>query len=249
MSYQPQLAPGQMPPEPETTPLGAPTGPQPATPTPLLDALIARNLAGIPAELRSSMTPLEGYPSLPNPDPNSSPPLYGEPPGEGYLYARDPETRQRAMVETNPDVCRDMLLRAMETAAQNALLPFNETDVEKQGRAALAFAQAYLLIDPSVDAEGVNVAHKAAVGAMGQMAVNAAQPQPQTAGAASATKRQLGGKTTVGTKGPTVGQHAEPLRIETSKAGEMLREMHQNAEAVLKGARGALPRPRPRVGA
>src|SRR5437870_4117969 len=148
------------------------------SPTALLDALIARNLEQVPAELRASLTPLEGYPSLPNPDPNSAPPLYGEPPGEGYLYARDPQTRQRAMVVTNVEVVRDMLLRAMETAAQNALLPFNEVDVEKQGRGALAFAQAYLLIDPSVDSEGVSVAHKAAVSAMGQMAVDAAKPQP-----------------------------------------------------------------------
>jgi hypothetical protein len=29
----------------------------------------------------------------------------------------------------------------------------------------------------------------------------------------------------------------------------MLSQMHQNAEAVLKGARGSLPRPRPRVNA
>lgn len=239
MSYQPQL-------EPETTPLGAPTGAQP-TPTPLLDALIARNLEQLPPEIANSATPLEGYPSLPNPDPNSSPPMYGEPPGEGYLYAHDPETRQRAMVQTNPDVVRDMLLRAMETAAQNALLPFNEVDVEKQGRAALALAQAYLLIDPSVDSEGVNVAHKAAVGAMAQMAQSAAQPQPQPVGGAATQPRAKG--STVVKKGPTVGGHAQPPHVLTSQAGQMLSEMHQNAEAVLKGARGSLPRPRPRVNA
>ena len=238
MSYQPQEP-------PETTPVGAPTGTQPTPPTALLDALIARNLAGVPAQLASSATPLEGYPSLPNPDPNSGPPLYGEPPGEGYLYAHDPETRQAAMVETNPEVVRDMLLRAMETAAQNALLPFNETDVEKQARAALAFAQSYLLIDPSVDSEGVNVAHKAAVGAMAQMAQSATQPQP--VGGAGA--RPKAGGSTVVKKGPTVGGHAQPPHVITSQAGQMLQEMHQNAEAVLKGSRGSLPRPRPRVNA
>jgi len=244
MSYQPQEP-------PETTPIGDPTGTQPqaAIPTPLLDALIARNLEQLPPAIASSATPLEGYPQLPNPDPNASPPMYGEPPGEGYLYARDPETRQAAMVETNPNVVRDMLLRAMETAAQNALLPFNETDVEKQARAALAFAQSYLLIDPSVDSEGVNVAHKAAVGAMAQMAQSATQPQP--VGGAGATPRQgarTGGSTVV-KKGPTVGGHAQPPHVITSQAGQMLQEMHQNAEAVLKGSRGSLPRPRPRVNA
>jgi hypothetical protein len=241
----------QAPPEQETTPIGAPTGPQ-ATPTPLLDALIARNLEQLPPAVASSATPLEGYPALPNPDPNAAPPLYGEPPGEGYLYAHDPETRQQAMVTTNADVVRDMLLRAMETAAQNALLPFSETDVEKQGRAALAFAQAYLLIDPSVDSEGVNVAHKAAVGAMAQMAQSAAQPQPApgaTANAkAGAGKPQAGGSS-VTKKGPTVGGHAAPHKVITSRAGQMLSEMHANAEQVLKGARGSLPRPRPRVNA
>src|SRR5215471_13750025 len=233
MSYQPQL-------EPETTPIGAPTGAQPQpTATPLLDALIARNLEQLPPEVANSATPLEGYPQLPNPDPNSSPPLNGEPPGEGYLYAHDPETRQRAMVATNPEVVRNMLLRAMETAAQNVLLPFNEVDVEKQGRAALALAQAYLLIDPSVDAEGVNVAHKAAVGAMAQMAQSAAQPQPApgaTANAkAGAGKPQAGGSS-VTKKGQTVGGHAEPHKVITSRAGQMLSEMHANAEEVLKGA-------------
>jgi hypothetical protein len=243
MSYQP-------PQEPETTPTGAPTGVQPTPPTPLLDALIARNLASVPAQLANSATPLEGYPQLPNPDPNSGPPLYGEPPGEGYLYAHDPQTRQEAMVTTTPEIVRDMCLRAMETAAQNALLPFSETDVEKQGRAALAFAQAYLLIDPTVDSEGVNVAHKAAVGAMAQMAQSSAQPAPGASAnaKAGAAKPQAGGSSVV-KKGPTVGGHAEPPHVITSKAGQMLSEMHQNAEAVLKGARGSLPRPRPRVNA
>lgn len=212
-------------------------------PTPLLDALIARNLQQLPPETKASATPLEGYPQLPNPDPNSAPPLYGEPPGEGYLYAKDPQTRQRAMVETDPEVVRDMLLRAMETAAQNSLLPFNEVDPEKLGRAALAFAQAYLLIDPSVDAEGVSVAHKGAVQAMGQMAVDAAKPQPAPGGGTS------GSGSSVTKKGRSVGGHAQPHRVITSKAGEMLQAMHQNAEDVLKGARGSLPRPRPRVNA
>jgi hypothetical protein len=246
MSYQP--------PPPETTPTSAPTGvqPSPAMATPLLDALIARNLAQLPAPVKSSATPLEGYPSLPNPDPNSAPPLYGEPPGEGYLYAREPETRQQALVTTTPEIVRDMLLRAMEVAASNSLLPFNETDAEKQGRAALAFAQAYLLIDPSVDSEGVNVAHKAAVGAMAQMAQSSAAPQPQPAGAAGTRPRGKGGSSgssSVTSKGPTVGGHAQPHRVLTSHAGKMLQEMHQNAEDVLKGARGSLPRPRPRVNA
>src|SRR5438477_466841 len=195
MSYQPpqQQAPAQEP-------------AYPALPTPLLDALIARNLEQMPAQMRESATPLEGFPQLPNPDPNSPPPLYGEPPGEGYLYARDPLTRQRAMVATDPEIVRDMLLRAMETAAQNALLPFNETDVEKQGRAALAFAQAYLLIDPSVDSEGVSVAHKGAVQAMGQIAVDAAKPQPAPAAPGGGAAK--GGPAV--TKARTVGGHASP---------------------------------------
>lgn len=243
MSYQPPNAPPQGTPPPQ---------PGAGIPTPLLDALIARNLENIPAQLRESATPLEGYPQLPNPDPNSAPPLYGEPPGEGYLYARDPGTRQRAMVATNPEIVRDMLLRAMETAAQNALLPFNETDAEKQGKAALAFAQAYLLIDPSVDSEGVSIAGKAAAQAMGQIAVNASQPPPPGGGAAAARgssgARGRGGST-VTSKEPTVGGHVAPPRVSGSAASQLLREMHQNVEDVLKGARGSLPRPRPRVNA
>jgi hypothetical protein len=216
---------------------------QPALPpTALLDALIARNLEGVPGDVASDATPLESFPELPNPDPNSAPPLYGEPPGEGYLYARDPEARTRAMVHTDPDVVRNMLLRVIETCAQNGLLPFGETDVEKQGRAALAFAQAYLLLDPAVDSEGVNVAHKAAVGAMAQIAQTAAQPPPAPA-------QSTGSGSTAVKKSPPTGGHGEPPHVLGSRASQMLSEMHQNAEQVLKGARGSRPLPRPRINA
>lgn len=222
-----------------------PAGPG-ASDTPLLDALMARGLgqAQQHGELESA-TPLEGYPQAPNPDPNSPPPLFGEPPGEGYLYARDPIFRQAAMVHTTPDIVRVMLLRAMEVAAQNSLLPFNEEGAMKNADAALKFAQAYLLIDPEVDAEGVPVAAKQALQATGQMAVDAGKPQPAVGGGAAVAGKPGEAHGTV-KKGPAVGGHAQPPRVVAGAAAEAIAAMHEHASELLKGARGSRPLPRPR---
>lgn len=237
MSYQPP----QLPPGPQS----GRKVPQHAPDTALLDALIARGLAGAQGSQELvSATPLEGYPQLPNPDPNSAPPLYGEPPGLGYLYARDPEFRQRALIKTNPEMVRAMILRAMEVVAQNTLLPFNEEGAAKNSEALLKMSQAYLLIDPSVDAQGVPVAGKMLAQAGGQIAVQAAKPA--TGGAGGGTPLSGSGAHGEVKKGPTVGGHAEPPRVVAGQAAQLLQKMHQNAEDVLKGARGSRPLPRPR---
>jgi hypothetical protein len=228
----------------------------PATDTALLDALMARGIGqAAPAQLVASGS-LEGYPQMPNPDPNSAPPLYGEPPGLGYLYAHDPEFRQMALVSTNPDIVRKMILRAMEVLAYNAMLPFNEEGAAKNADGLLRMAQAYLLIDPEVDAEGVPVAGKQTAAAAGRIATTLASPQP-TGGIVPGSpgkgnvKGAKGDGEAHGTpaKGPSIAGHAEPPRVTAGAAAKILQEMHLNAEAVLKGARGSRPLPRPRPSA
>lgn len=221
----------------------APAGGAQTVPTPLLDALIARGLDLQPAAGGAqSPTPLEGYPQLPNPDPNSAPPLYGEPPGLGYLYAREAEFRQAALVDTSPELVRKMILRSMEVVAQNVLLPFNEEGAAKNADALLRMAQAYLLIDPSVDAEGVPVAAKAMGQAQTQVvgAVARAEHAPPAQGgeAHGTVKRKV-----------TKSGHAEPPKVVPGAAGQALEKMHENLQQILAGDRGSKPLPRPRPSA
>lgn len=212
---------------------------QQQSPTALLDALIARGLGQEGAQQQLvSATPLEGYPQVPNPDPNSPPPLYGEPPGEGYLYARDPWFRQGALVHTDPDVVRLMLLRAMEVVAYNLMLPFNEEKAAGNADAALKLAQAYLLIDPAVDAEGVPVAVKAGLTAATAAAGHASQAavaQPTGAGAHGQVKQ-----------GKPVGSFNPPKRVLPGAAAQAVAALHEHASEVLQDVRGSRPRPKPR---
>ena len=227
--------------------------PAPNLGTALLDALMARGLSAAQSsnpEAVESATPLEGYPSLPNPDPNSPPPLYGEPPGEGYLYAKDPATRQAALVETTPDFVRKMILRSMEVVAQNTLLPFNEEGAAKNADAMLKMAQAYLLIDPAVDAEGVPVAGKAMAQAAGQIAVNSTNPANQQQEETGETADNKAGEAHGTVKaGAVVGGMHDPPRVVAGHAAEVLQGMHENLEELLKGARGSRPLPKPRPSA
>jgi hypothetical protein len=245
--------PGQLPVLPTQQQLVAPAG---ASDTPLLDAMIARGLVSAKQEnpqATESATPLEGYPQLPNPDPNSAPPLYGEPPGFGYLYAPDPETRHQSLVRTTPDFVREQILRAMEVIAYNVTLPFNEEGADKNADALLKMAQAYLLIDPSVDADGVPVAGKAMAQAGAQIAVQAGKPGAGPSDGSSSASQSSSSSSSSSSgahgsvsKGPTVGDHAEPARVLAGQAAQILQEMHANAETVLKGARASRPLPRPR---
>lgn len=225
--------------------IGAPAAPggvvegpdHPATSTALLDALIARGIAAMAQQPElESPTPLEGYPQLPDPNPNAAPPLYGEAPGEGYLYARAPQFRQLALVHTTPEVVRVMLLRFIETAANSASLPFNQEGAQKLMDAALKASQAYLLLDPEVDAEGVNVATRAALTAAGSA------PAPQQ-GAPAKADGQAHGTVKPGPS-PT-----SPPRVQPGPAGQAMAALHEHATDVLRGARPDRPLPQPRPGA
>lgn len=80
--------------------------------------------------------------------------LGGELPGAGYLYADDPAKRQEQLVKTTPDFVRANLLRAMEVLTFDLQLPFSEDKKADVGKAILECAQAYLLLDPTVDETG-----------------------------------------------------------------------------------------------
>ena len=204
---------------------GMPGSPQ----TALLDELLARN-----GQLSAS---------VPNADPNSPPPGWGELPGQGYAFVDDPEVRQRAELQTTPGMVRMALLRTMETAAQNARLPYSEQgDPAKSAELILKCAQSYLLIDPEVDATtGVPVVASALATAAGTMAVNEHQaehtPQQATSSAGVPLAKPKGGT--------TVGNHVEPPRIKTG-AMERLSALHEGLQKVLSGSRGDTPSPRPK---
>lgn len=219
---------------------------QAQSPTALLDALISRGLGEQGAQQQLvSATPLEGFPTLPNPDPNSAPPLYGEPPGEGYLYARDPWFRQAALVHTDPDVVRLMILRAMEVTAYNMMLPFSQEKVAGNADALLKAAQAYLLIDPSVDNEGVPVATKAGLTAATTAAGHASQAAVQPAQSSTTQPTGPGAHGQV-KRGKPVGGFTPPPRVLPGAAAQAVAEMHEHASELLQDVRGSRPRPKPR---
>lgn len=203
-------------------PAGAIGSPQ----TQLLDHLLAAN-----GQLGSG---------VPNADPNGPPSGWGELPGQDYAFISDPEARQRAELHTTPAMVRMALLRTMETAAQSIRMPFAEQgDQAKASDLILRCAQAYLLIDPEVDATtGVPIVAQALASAAGQMSVaehkgevEGAEPAPAVEG----VPRPKG----------TVGNHVPPPRVKTG-AMERLTAMHENLSKMLSSSRGDTPTPRPR---
>jgi hypothetical protein len=155
------------------------------------------------------------------PPEQESNPVYGELPGEGYLFSGDPEERQKQLVSTSPEFVRVAILRAIETCAMNAQLPYGEQSPKEYAQAALAFSQAYLLLDPSVDTEGVPVGAQ------------------ETAAAEAAAKFSFP---------VTKGGYREPPRVKPNPAENAIAEQHKEQSEELRGARGDRPRPQPRVG-
>jgi len=242
MSYQPETT------QPQAgAGQPAPTGP---IDTALLDALIAHGLAAAPPEWQQNQpqpeSALEAYPPQPQADPNAAPPLYGETPGEGYIYAHAPQQRQAAMVQTTPELVRDMLLRAIEVASQNALLPFSEQPPGQWGDLMLRAAQAYLLLDPSVDQNGVPVGAQAHEQAL----ANAGEPrhQAQTEQAQAAATQALAGAHQAFTQAQAVGAFKPPPRVAPNPAERKVEERNRGKTEVLRGVRADQPRPKPRVG-
>jgi hypothetical protein len=193
--------------------------------------------------------------------PEQPPPQYGELPGLGYLYANAPEERQQALVVTTPDFARASLLRAIETAAFASMLPFSENKPSEWGKAILEMAQAYLLLDPSVDSQGVPVGAQQQAQGQAQQEVTDLQGQHQQAAAhiagehaqetarvSEAAKAGVLQSPETFTRAPATGGHQEPPRVQPNRAEKAIEEANKPKTEVLKGARGDLPRPKPRVG-
>lgn len=155
--------------------------------------------------------------------------LGGDLPGEGFLNPDDPGENDPRPVPT-PDVVRDELLRASRTMAIALQLPYSEEKKADLGHAMLAAAQAYLLLDPTLDAEGVQ---QIGEGSAPEHAAEVAQKFPApTAEGGEAAKRK------------TVNHP----RVQPNSAEKRLDTRTKSMQADIKGARGQAPRPRPRAG-
>lgn len=153
--------------------------------------------------------------------------LGGDLPGEGFLF---PDPEHAAEPRTTPTVeqVRDELLRAMQNSAIALQLPYSEDKKADLGHALLTAAQAYLLIDPSLDTEGVPVEGPGSK-AHAQAAAQAAFPPPAAPG--QPQHRVV--------KTPRAKPNAAEGRLDTRT---------QALQKDLQGSRGQTPRPRPRIG-
>lgn len=175
--------------------------------------------------------------------PEQPSPLSGEVPGENYLYAGAPEERQQNLVTTTPEVVRDALLRAIETSAQNAMLPFSENKPSEWGHAALQFAQAYLLLDPEVDNEGIPVGPKIAAEAEEGHREHTLNAHADAAAGHLETRANA-----PFTKKADESGHKEPPRRNLPAAAKRVKEKNKPKSEVLRGAKASRPLPQPRVG-
>lgn len=143
------------------------------------------------------------------------------------------------VIETTPEIVRMRLLRAIEICAKDTVLSaMDEAGAADLGSAALRFAQAYLLLDPLVDSEGIPVAGKAIVDAMASTGQSHAEPQqPEPAGEDGQAH------------GNVKKKPGQPPKVLPGDAAQHLAEMHPHMEDALKGARGSRPLPKPRPSA
>lgn len=84
--------------------------------------------------------------------------LGGDLPGEGFLF---PDGKQEPRTVPDIEEVRNEALRAIKNMAIALQLPYGEDKKADVGRALLACAQSYLLLDPGLDAEGVSVEGRA----------------------------------------------------------------------------------------
>lgn len=151
--------------------------------------------------------------------------LGGEIPGEGYLQPQAPDKLPEP-IATTPDRVRGRLLRAIETCASSVAMPFGSDKKSDLGKAILEMAQSYLLLDPSLDENGIPVEGPGSI-AHASAAAQAAFPAP---GEGAARK--------------TVSHP----KAEPNAAEEELNARTKPMQKDLAGARGQTPRPTPHVG-
>lgn len=148
--------------------------------------------------------------------------LGGELPGTGYLFPR-PDDAARAPAPS-ADKVREELLRALQVCAKDVQLPFGQEKKESAAKSILAMSQAFLLLDPSLDEEGLP----------------AEGPGSKASAAAAAAAEH-------GVPGDNKKTVTHP-RVEPNAAEERLDQRTQSMQDDLRGARGQTPRPRPRAG-
>jgi len=116
--------------------------------------------------------------------------LGGELPGAGYLYPDDPAKRQQQLIKTTPQFVRDNLLRSIEVMSFALQLPFGEEKLADIGKAILEAAQAYLLLDPTVDENGIPVEGEGSLAHAQAKAVHQFPPRVQPNAAEEAIKEK-----------------------------------------------------------
>jgi len=85
--------------------------------------------------------------------------LGGDLPGEGFLFPDGTPGDPRSAPTV--DDTRTELLRAVKVMATALQLPYGEDKKADLGHALLACSQSYLLLDPSLDEEGVSIEGRA----------------------------------------------------------------------------------------
>lgn len=144
----------------------------------------------------------------------------GDLPGEGFLNP-DAPGQDEPRFTPSPQEVRDELLRALRVMALSLQLPYSEEKKADVGHALLAAGQAYLLIDPTLDQEGLP-AEGPGSKAHSQASASAEFPPP------------------------ALNTVTHP-KAKPNAAEEALNKRTKAMQADIKGARGQSPRPRPRV--
>lgn len=112
------------------------------------------------------------------PQPQRQPPPGIPAEGISFMGPEEQDAFKADAEKASANGVRAQLLRAMEVCAQNATMPLSSKSPKEYSQAALQFAQAFLLIDPSVDAEGVPLEHHVELNAAAQKI--AAENKPKT---------------------------------------------------------------------
>jgi len=160
--------------------------------------------------------------------------LGGQIPGAGYLFPDDPEKRQANLIKTTPEVVRDELLRAIEVCAQNVQMAFGMEKKAEMGRVALELSQAYLLLDPSVDNQGIPIEAKAEIDR--ETKAHEANLEAHKAAHASGAAFEL------------PGNFKAPPRVKLPPAAQAVSEKNKSKANMLKATKASKPTPKPRSG-
>lgn len=105
--------------------------------------------------------------------------LGAELPGEGYAFPDDPAKRQAQLIKTTPEFVRANLLRAIEVQSFYAQLPLSEENRAECARLILALSQSYLLLDETLDQNGIPVEGPGSVAHATALAQHQFPPRPQ----------------------------------------------------------------------